>query len=382
MKSKKLWIFGVIGFFVLPVLLTLGLAALIVVGGGQAAAACTSTSSDDGGPTAPENTQLFEAIKIVSAGNPRLMVSMLTGSHLESKWNNNAVGAGSFGPYQIQDPGNSGGPHPDITVAQAMDPAYSTNYMAPEYRSALRRVDPEKWLANPEAAAEETAYRAERPAQDYYVYRGADDVRQSYEASLDVMRSMGVPTDFSGTAAASDTATSSATATVAPVQASCNPYANVGSGSAAVAIAAAEKWLGYPYVYGGGGINGPTRSSLAHGNFNDVGFDCSSLMQYAYHQAGIDLPRTAAQQWFSNQAHAVPLGQEQPGDLIFFEPSSSGPGHVGMVVDPGKGVMINAPRTGKPVGYSGYRNWGAIVGIVHLLSNDTTTATATAAATD
>jgi cell wall-associated NlpC family hydrolase len=91
---------------------------------------------------------------------------------------------------------------------------------------------------------------------------------------------------------------------------------------------------------------------MANGNFNDVGFDCSSLMQYAYHQAGIDLPRTSQQQWLSNQAHAVPVGQEQPGDLIFFEPGSSGPGHVGMVVDPGKGIMINGPRTGKPIQYS------------------------------
>src|SRR5260370_1427912 len=53
------------------------------------------------------------------------------------------------------------------------------------------------------------------------------------------------------------------------------------SDRAAVAIAAARAQLGKPYEFG---KQGPDK------------FDCSGLVQHAYRQAGIELPRTAAQQ--------------------------------------------------------------------------------------
>jgi cell wall-associated NlpC family hydrolase len=106
------------------------------------------------------------------------------------------------------------------------------------------------------------------------------------------------------------------------------------SQAAAVAIQYARSKLGTPYLWGGTGT--PEQGGR---------FDCSGLMQAAYQQAGINLPRVSRQQWYAGPH--VPRDQLQPGDLVFFawntrEPSSIH--HVGMYV--GGGFMINAPYTG------------------------------------
>lgn len=76
---------------------------------------------------------------------------------------------------------------------------------------------------------------------------------------------------------------------------------------AAKAVANAHK----PYIFGG---NLPPLG-------NSVGTDCSGLMQYAYNQAGVDIPRTTYTQ--INAGQNVPitgsngLGSAKPGDLLF-----------------------------------------------------------------
>jgi cell wall-associated NlpC family hydrolase len=95
------------------------------------------------------------------------------------------------------------------------------------------------------------------------------------------------------------------------------------------ALAAAHQQVGKPYVFG----SGPSTDS----------FDCSDLVQYAYKQIGVDIPRTTFDQ--IKIGKPVQWGQFQPGDLIF---SNKG-GHVVMYV--GNGKVIAAPRTGTVVQY-------------------------------
>jgi cell wall-associated NlpC family hydrolase len=62
------------------------------------------------------------------------------------------------------------------------------------------------------------------------------------------------------------------------------------------------------------------------------------------------------QYWFGKRVRA---GQERPGDLVFFDykPGHSGPGHVGIVVDPAKGLMIVAPHTDDHVKIQSYKRY-------------------------
>lgn len=97
-------------------------------------------------------------------------------------------------------------------------------------------------------------------------------------------------------------------------------------------VADAERYLGVPYQWGG---TSPT-----------AGFDCSGFVQHVYGDLGISLPRTSEEQATVGQP-VDGLANAQPGDLLFFEPSASGPGHVGIYI--GNGQMIDAPHTGTDV---------------------------------
>jgi len=103
------------------------------------------------------------------------------------------------------------------------------------------------------------------------------------------------------------------------------------SPAAQAAFKAAQGELGVPYLWGG--------------ESPQSGFDCSGLMQWAYHQAGISIPRTAAEQ----ATIGTPVSQSQlrEGDLVFFRISGGEIDHVGMYV--GHGQFIEAPRTGEVV---------------------------------
>ncbi len=71
-------------------------------------------------------------------------------------------------------------------------------------------------------------------------------------------------------------------------------------------IEEAFRYIGLPYVWGGGNIEGPTGG----------GFDCSGLTSFALHAAaGIVLPRTSETQW--HVGIEVPLDQARAGDLVF-----------------------------------------------------------------
>ncbi|MFE9582300.1 C40 family peptidase [Nocardia sp. NPDC006044] len=96
---------------------------------------------------------------------------------------------------------------------------------------------------------------------------------------------------------------------------------------AATAVRSAISAVGTPYVWGG--------------NTPGAGLDCSGLTKYAYGEAGVDLPRLAADQATGT---SVSPGDLMPGDLAIWD------GHVAMVI--GNGQFVEA---GDPVQISSIR---------------------------
>ena len=112
------------------------------------------------------------------------------------------------------------------------------------------------------------------------------------------------------------------------------------------AVSIADQFLGIPYRWGGA-------DPL-------TGFDCSGLTMYVYAQLGIQLPHYAADQW--NGLPHVDASQLEPGDLVFFEPRSNGPGHVGIFA--GGDNFIEAPHTGDVVKIASLSEEAARLGYV------------------
>ena len=99
----------------------------------------------------------------------------------------------------------------------------------------------------------------------------------------------------------------------------------------------AEKYIGYPYVYG---ASNP-----------DTGFDCSGFVCWVFNNSGVcDVGRTGANGLYS-LCSDVSKEDARPGDLVFFEKTMGsdvkGITHVGIYV--GNDMMIHA---GDPVGFA------------------------------
>lgn len=105
-----------------------------------------------------------------------------------------------------------------------------------------------------------------------------------------------------------------------------------GTGSAEAVIATARQYVGMPYVWGG--------SSPADG-----GMDCSGLVQYAYGQHGIDLPRVSADQARAGSPVAS-MAEARPGDLVAWDNSGRNVGADHIAIYLGDGMILEAPRTG------------------------------------
>ncbi|MEU6182764.1 C40 family peptidase [Streptomyces coeruleorubidus] len=112
------------------------------------------------------------------------------------------------------------------------------------------------------------------------------------------------------------------------------------------ALAWAMQQLGTLYQWGGSCTN-------SHGPDPMGRCDCSSLMQQAYAHAGVTLTRTTYTQ--VKEGNAVSPSQLEPGDLIFSRGTAARPEHVGMYM--GEGLVIEAPRTTKPVRITPIKDW-------------------------
>jgi peptidoglycan DL-endopeptidase RipA len=106
----------------------------------------------------------------------------------------------------------------------------------------------------------------------------------------------------------------------------------------------ALRWLGTPYIWGGGDASGPTWGLAGP----TVGFDCSGLALWAWAQVGIYLPHYSGYQYTSGQH--VSVGNLMPGDLVFWAYNTSDPGsihHVAIYL--GGGQVVQAPQSGDVV---------------------------------
>ena len=123
-----------------------------------------------------------------------------------------------------------------------------------------------------------------------------------------------------------------------PSDAGTGPPTNADGGPMTVAaldtaLRAAESRQGLPYVWGAAGPSA---------------FDCSGLVQWAFAQAGVRMPRVAVDQ--ARAGPAVPISELEPGDLLFYHTDPTAPGYISHVaIYLGNGWMIQAPEPGLDV---------------------------------
>jgi cell wall-associated NlpC family hydrolase len=98
-------------------------------------------------------------------------------------------------------------------------------------------------------------------------------------------------------------------------------------------LKAAMSRRGMPYVWGAAGPRA---------------FDCSGLVQWSFAQAGLVMPRVAADQALTGPS--VPVSQLRPGDLLFYHTDRTDPTYISHVaIYLGNGWMIQAPEPGLDV---------------------------------
>ena len=144
-----------------------------------------------------------------------------------------------------------------------------------------------------------------------------------------------VTTSAQGTPAAAGVAGSSlaGTATSAAGNAAGNGRTALSMAELVAMLKAAASRVGYPYVWGG---SGPTT------------FDCSGLVQWSFAQAGVIMPRVAADQ--ARTGPAIPFSRAQAGDLLFYRTDPTAPDYISHVaIYLGRGLMIQAPEPGENV---------------------------------
>jgi hypothetical protein len=122
-----------------------------------------------------------------------------------------------------------------------------------------------------------------------------------------------------------------------------------GTKEGAAAVAAALSQIGLPYIWGGATPG--------------KGFDCSSLVQWAWGQAGFTIPRTTQTQWPA--LHHVALSALQPGDLLYYYnlDGDHQVDHVVMYIGSGPygtSTIFAAAKSGTKIGYQPLFTFGLI----------------------
>ncbi len=157
--------------------------------------------------------------------------------------------------------------------------------------------------------AEEERKKAEEAARKAAAERAERAARSSERATLSASVDAG---DSAGSASAGVSASTSSSAT----------------GSAAAVVSFVQAQVGDAYVSGGTGPNS---------------WDCSGLVQAAFKQVGVDLPRVSQSQ--STAGTQVSLSNLQPGDILYWGGAGSAY-HVAVYIGDGQFVGAQNPSTG------------------------------------
>lgn len=215
-------------------------------------------------------------------------------------------------------------------------------------------LSPDGILAQRKAAAKAArAAAAARASEQAAALRFSDQAKAAVaaasSATAQITQQLSVLDTTTATLVSAERAAVSAQAGTALVSGSALEFTPAAAlpaplSTTSVALAWAFSELGKTYVWGG---TGP-----------DV-FDCSGLTQYSWAQAGVAIPRVAADQ--DGWTVPVPLSQLLPGDLVFY--GTTDIHHVGMYI--GDGLMINAPHTGdvvrvSPIWWSDLAGFGRV----------------------
>ncbi len=230
--------------------------------------------------------------------------------------------AGASGSANAAEPVTQTLELPTLTADLAAQVAQSAD--ATQQAAANYQLQAERDAAAEQAAKEAKADLAVAKKKAQAKKEAAEEARK---AAAERATRNAERTTLTTTSAASTTTTASAPA----------------SGSVATVIAFLQAQVGDAYVMGASGPNA---------------WDCSSLVQAAFKQVGVDLPRVSQDQ--SMAGTDIPLSQIQVGDILYWGGKGSAY-HVGVYI--GGGQYLDAANPSKGVviqDLSGYPASGAV----------------------
>ena len=165
-----------------------------------------------------------------------------------------------------------------------------------------------------------------------------------------------------GTSAASSVSATSFADALAAATGTAAASGTAGSGATgAGVVAAAETYLGVPYVFGGE---------------DSTGMDCSGLVQRVYADLGIEVPRLVSGQ-MTIGTEVGSLAEAKPGDLIV----TGGGDHI--LIYAGNNQVIHAPYEGRTVSkVDAYMDDSEITTIRRVIPDQAATASVASSSTD
>ncbi|MEV0766378.1 C40 family peptidase [Nocardia sp. NPDC050435] len=345
-----------VGALTLPLALILML--LVVFVGTEPAASCASTLAPGATGESPEQVpepgatglnarQLELARNGVAIGKQRgasetvilaELVAQATESTFRNLANSNVPESLSYANDGVGHDHDSVGPHQmrvsvwgSVGLATLMDPIYQINWFY-DQAAKLSGAD--------QMTPPQLAQAVERSAPNAYAGQ-MELARQVYAMFADI-----APATMPAPQAGELPGGCGSTGSGAPVT-PAGPFGQA-------VIDAAQRWIGTPYVWGGGDQTGPTKG----------GFDCSGLTLYAtFHASGgrILLPHYTQAQQDHPTATIVPFAERAPGDLIFMTaPGDRDSHHVGIYYgrdEQGRDLLLHAPQTGQTVTITPLSAW-------------------------